>query len=421
VAAAVGMPYGAGPPAAGGGGYDYAEYEYEYEDESARALAVAQAEAQAYLADRIPADAFNKRLELQDSQAIYAMQRGMVLFKYNAGKGLFGKKSDGARIVPRFVQLNSSRTEIEWGDVKTRKMTSSLPISECKRVLYGEPSETFKGFTFRPHADWLCFSVEAQGRTIDFAAQQDAEVCSWVVGLTALLREQTKRDSSYATNQHGVQDVGISRGIFLWRMLEMRMKDEIAAHGFGGWIKKLAQAELQAEMEQVEEYEGDAASAADPAAGALKAKQISFVGGDVGTAAAAAAEDAAAKPHPFATQPATGGGGGGANVSFAASGELLNLAEAGAERTPSGSVPNVVSVVSVAEGGVAHGIILPGDVLLAIGDTAVGPHATHEIATAVIKAKEGVVTLKVRRGGSEQLVTFYKAAAATRTGIALES
>jgi hypothetical protein len=30
-------------------------------------------------------------------------------------------------------------------------------------------------------------------------------VCSWVVGLTALLREQTKRDASYATNQHGVQ------------------------------------------------------------------------------------------------------------------------------------------------------------------------------------------------------------------------
>ena len=101
--------------------------------------------------------------------------------------------------------------------------------------------------------------------------------------------------------------------------------------------------------------------------------------------------------------------------------EMCCVSARRAERTPSGSIPNVVRVVSVAEGGVAHGIVLPGDVLLAIGDTAVGPHATHEIATAVIKAKEGVVTLKVRRGGSEQLVTFYKAAAATRTGIALES
>ena len=66
---------------------------------SARALAVAQAKRQAYLAERIPADAFNKRLELQDSQAIYAMQRGMVLFKYNAD-GAVWQGDDGARIVP---------------------------------------------------------------------------------------------------------------------------------------------------------------------------------------------------------------------------------------------------------------------------------------------------------------------------------
>ena len=43
--------------------------------------------------------------------------------------------------------------------------------------------------------------------------------------------------------------------------------------------------------------------------------------------------------------------------------------------------PERVRVVSVAEGGVAHGIVLPGDVLLAIGGPPSGPHATHEIAT----------------------------------------
>ena len=48
-------------------------------------------------------------------------------------------------------------------------------------------------------------------------------------------------------------------------------------------------------MEQVEEYEGDAASAADPVVG-LAQGEISFVGGDVGTADLVARGDAAAKP-----------------------------------------------------------------------------------------------------------------------------
>ena len=58
-------------------------------------------------------------------QRVFAMQRGAMLYKYNQGKAsLF--KSEGTRINPRWVQLSEDKTEVMWGDLKTRKLTSSV-------------------------------------------------------------------------------------------------------------------------------------------------------------------------------------------------------------------------------------------------------------------------------------------------------
>ena len=48
------------------------------------------------------------------------MERGATLIKFNAGKGMFGKKSDASRMVERWVVLNTKlggpNTELAWGD-----------------------------------------------------------------------------------------------------------------------------------------------------------------------------------------------------------------------------------------------------------------------------------------------------------------
>merc|ERR1719453_214632 len=100
----------------------------------------------------------------------------MTLIKFNAGKGMFGKKSDASRMVDRWVEPN------------TKMITTQVRLSDCRRVLYGHTSETLRAFTFNPHAAWLCFSVETnQGRTFDFAAPTEEAAHTWVVGLSTLI------------------------------------------------------------------------------------------------------------------------------------------------------------------------------------------------------------------------------------------
>ena len=222
------------------------EYAYEYGSEEVEAGAPAtsstlaaaapaaapaaaqgeQGEVARYLASRMSVDAYQRREETAVTQRLFAMQRGGVLYKYNQGKGMFGNKSEGTRINPRWAQLNQAQTELQWGDLKTRKLNSSLRLADVSKIEFGHASDVFKSFTFKPHDAWLCFSLHSAGRTIDFAAAKESELANWFCGLSGLLK--------------GKPGGGMSHGALMWRILQVKMGEELASQGFGGKIKAYA-------------------------------------------------------------------------------------------------------------------------------------------------------------------------------------
>ena len=186
------------------------------------------ADVTAYLASRPSEEAFRETLREEAQHRVGAMERGTTLIKFNAGKGMFGKKSDASRMVERWVVLNTKlggpNTELAWGDPKTKKLSSQVRLSECRRVLYGQRSETLQSMTFNPHPAWLCFSVETHaGRTFDFAASSVAEAHTWVCGLSAFIRPE------------------IDHGWLLWKTLEMKMTEDLSLAGLPGMVKRVAQ------------------------------------------------------------------------------------------------------------------------------------------------------------------------------------
>ena len=239
--AAAGAEEGGEEEGAPAGEDQYAyEYAYEYEAEgsapatadtpapaaAAAAAAGGQGEVARYLSSRMSVDAFQRREETAVTQRLFAMQRGGVLYKYNQGKGVFGNRSEGTRINPRWAQLNQAQTELQWGDLKTRKLNSSLRLTDVSKIEFGHSSEVFKSFTFKPHDAWLCFSLHSAGRTIDFAAAKESELANWFCGLSGLLQ--------------GKPGGGMSQGALMWRILQVKMGEELASQGFGGKIKAYA-------------------------------------------------------------------------------------------------------------------------------------------------------------------------------------
>ena len=188
-----------------------------------------------YLALRPSEDEFREMQREEAAKRMAAMEAGSVLVKFNAGKGMFSFKSEASRMVERWVVLNTKmggpNAELSWGDPKTKKPTTVIKLSECKRVLYGHASETLRAFDFNPHAAWLCFSVETnQGRTFDFAASTEAIAHTWVVGLSTLIGTE------------------IDHGWLLWKTLELKMKEDLSQAGLPGMVKRVAQ-RLQLEGE----------------------------------------------------------------------------------------------------------------------------------------------------------------------------
>lgn len=188
----------------------------------------APADVTAYLASRPDGAAFRQSQREDAAARIGTMERGATLIKFNAGKGMFGKRSDASRMVERWVvletKLGGPNTELGWGDPKTRKLSSQVRLSECKRVLYGQKSEVMQSITFNPHPAWLCFSIETHsGRTFDFAAPSEGEAHTWVCGLSALIGSE------------------IDHGWLLWKTLEMKMTEDLSVHGLPGMVKRVAQ------------------------------------------------------------------------------------------------------------------------------------------------------------------------------------
>ena len=81
----------------------------------------------------------------------------------------------------------------------------------------------FATFTFKPHPEWLCFSIVTAERTVSFAAQSDEDLATWVCGLAGLMGQS------------------LPLGHLLWRRLEMHMRDELHNQGFTGVVTRLGE------------------------------------------------------------------------------------------------------------------------------------------------------------------------------------
>ena len=91
------------------------------------------------------------------------------------------------------------------------------PNSTPTRTRTPNPHQVFRSFTFKPHDEWLCFSLIAGGRSIDFAAAKQSDLANWFCGLSELLQ--------------GRPGGGVSNGKLQWRVLQMKMRAELSSAG----------------------------------------------------------------------------------------------------------------------------------------------------------------------------------------------
>ena len=108
------------------------------------------ADVTAYLASRPSEEAFRETLREEAQHRVGAMERGTTLIKFNAGKGMFGKKSEQARMVERWLVLNTKlggpNTELAWGDPKTRKLSTQVRLERSAALAPLDRLHLFESF-----------------------------------------------------------------------------------------------------------------------------------------------------------------------------------------------------------------------------------------------------------------------------------
>jgi len=70
----------------------------------------------------------------QESKRLKAMGRGCVMTKYNMGRGMFGSKTDTARMARRRVALSPGQDEVWWGDSLGSKVSNSIAVADIVNV-----------------------------------------------------------------------------------------------------------------------------------------------------------------------------------------------------------------------------------------------------------------------------------------------
>ena len=143
----------------------------------------------------LPSKPLDERLE--------AVRVGGTLTKYN--------KADGKSKLRWVCVVRSTQGHrICWGDQKTRDCKSDMRLSDASALLHGAKSSNFfKMQGSKKDADWQCFSIVFQQRTLDFAATTAAQLLDWYLALASLLPQSTEPLLDEPTLRQHMETMGL--------------------------------------------------------------------------------------------------------------------------------------------------------------------------------------------------------------------
>ena len=128
------------------------------------------------------------------------MKGGGYFYKHDFGRAKRGRKhlklsNDGLKITWKSVGANEvvpNGGGTDRGILRSASFsrTTSITLSDVSHIIYGPYTDTFAKKTSHDRVDqrWACFSlVLRESRTVDFAAEDEASLLPWLLGLQQLI------------------------------------------------------------------------------------------------------------------------------------------------------------------------------------------------------------------------------------------
>ena len=137
--------------------------------------------------------------EMADSMLLDVMKQGGYFFKHDFGRNKRSRKelklsNDGLKLSWKSVGANENKGGSPSGGAFIRSSSfsrsSSISLSDVSHIIFGPYTDTFAKKTVHDRVDprWACFSlVLRESRTIDFAAEDEASLLPWLLGLQQLI------------------------------------------------------------------------------------------------------------------------------------------------------------------------------------------------------------------------------------------